>query len=220
MFKFADHRSPDSMASRLRRERLAWLLEVLSTIRGPARILDVGGTPGLWVDNRAALPDSLQVTFLNVHQVDTSALPGSISVLGDARRMTQFPDASFDMCFSNSVIEHVGTLYDQLAMAAEVRRVGRGYFVQTPNRYFPLEPHFHVPLWQFLPGPVREVAFRHLNLGWKRRQPDWLLARAEVEQVRLLSADEMGRLFPDATLRLERVGPLVKSIVAMRQPRD
>lgn len=197
---------------------MLWFFELLARFEAPVRVLDLGGTPELWKHNRADLPSACDVTFLNLYPVEVNGLEGATSVVGDARKLTAFADGAFDVCFSNSVIEHVGTLYDQLAMANEIRRVCRGYFVQTPNRYFPIEPHFLVPFWQFLPFRMRSVLLRFFSLGWMRRQPDWFLSRAEVEQVRLLSPGEMRRLFPDAELRLEQVGPLIKSLVAIRSP--
>jgi hypothetical protein len=132
--------------------------------------------------------------------------------------MPEFDDLAFDVCVSNSVIEHVGTLFDQQAMACEIRRVARSYFVQTPYRHFPIEPHFLVPGWQYLPVAVRCAIFRRFELGWMGRQPDPFLARAEVEQIRLLDARDMRALFPDAVILLERVGFLTKSLVARRLP--
>jgi hypothetical protein len=215
---FADNRRPDSLASRMRRRRLEWLNELLDARPEPVRILDVGGTAEFWRQNRDALTRRCELTLLNLAPADISGLPDAQALVGDGRRMPQFEDGGFDLVFSNSVIEHVGTLYDQMAMAAEVRRVGRGYFVQTPNRWFPLEPHYLMPLWQFWPLRLRAWLQRRRTLGWMRCQPDPLCARAEVEQVRLLDGWEMRRLFPDGERLAERVGPLVKSWVARRRP--
>ena len=78
----------------------------------------------------------------------------SLPDVGDAVDMPGISDGAFDVVFSNSVIEHVETYENQRRMAAEIRRVGRRYFVQTPNRHFPLEPHFLVPGFQLLPYPL------------------------------------------------------------------
>ena len=88
---------------------------------------------------------------------------------GDARQMPMFQDNEFDMCFSNSVIEHVGSAADQMSMAREVRRVAKGYFIQTPNAYFPLEPHFLIPGWQFASVALRARLLQLRNWGWVER---------------------------------------------------
>jgi hypothetical protein len=139
-------------------------------------------------------------------------------VVADARSLPGILDRTFDLCFSNSVIEHAGAPLDQAAMAGEMRRVARGYFIQTPYRHFPLEPHFLFPAWQYLPVRVRVALYQHLQLGWMGRQPDAALARTAVEQIRLLDRRAMRALFPDGNLREERVGPLVKSLIAVRRP--
>ena len=114
----------------------------------PVRILDVGGTEGYWKMGKLN-DDQVFVTLLNLTQVDVT-MPNMTSIAGDARKI-QESDLSFDIVFSNSVIEHVGTYKDQMQMAKEVHRIGKHYFVQTPNKYFPLEPHFLFPFFQFLP---------------------------------------------------------------------
>jgi hypothetical protein len=178
-------------------------------------VLDVGGSQSYWQMMLAAAPigDRLQVTVLNVAPQAVS-LPNFTFTVGDGRSMRQFADKQFDIVFSNSTIEHVGGSEDQRRMAAEVKRVGKGYYVQTPNRYFPIEPHFLFPGFQFLPLGARAWLLRHFNLGSTLRQRDPERARAEVEGIRLLSKQEVRELFPEATIQEERVCGLVKSFVA------
>jgi hypothetical protein len=129
--------------------------------------------------------------------------------------MGQFRAGEFDVVFSNSVIEHLGTLNEQRWMADEIRRVGKRYFVQTPNRYFPLEPHFLVPFFQFLPLRMRVQLVRRFDLGWYGMGgiPDPEHAEAVVRSIRLLSAGELLRLFPDGRLYRERLFGLTKSLI-------
>lgn len=114
---------------------------------------------------------------------------------------------SFDFVFSNSVIEHVGNHQDQLRMAREVCRVGKRYFIQTPNRYFPLEPHF-------LPLGIRVWLMQNFNLGWFPKTPDRQQAREIVDGIRLLGKEDFRSLFPNAMIYEEKVLGITKSFVA------
>jgi hypothetical protein len=99
-------------------------------------------------------------------------------------------------------------------MAEEVRRVGKRYFVQTPNRYFPLEPHFLFPFFQFLPIKVRVWLLQNFKLGWIEKTPDLQKATEIVESIRLLGKREFLSLFPHAHLYEEKVFGMTKSFVA------
>jgi ubiquinone/menaquinone biosynthesis C-methylase UbiE len=88
----------------------------------------------------------VDITLLNP-ELSESAPSNFTAFVGDGRSMPQFEDHQFDIVFSNSTIEHVGSIDDQRAMAREIVRVGRKYYVQTPNRYFPIEPHFVFPFF-------------------------------------------------------------------------
>jgi hypothetical protein len=128
--------------------------------------------------------------------------------------MEQFGQSEFDVVFSNSVIEHVGTYPDQMRMADEVRRVGKRYFIQTPNRFFPIEPHFLLPFFQFLPLELRAQLLSRFDLGWMQKTPDLEAARETVDSIRLLSRADLQTLFPEASLYAERFLGLTKSFVA------
>lgn len=99
-------------------------------------------------------------------------------------------------------------------MATEVRRIGRSYYVQTPNRNFPIEPHFVFPFFQFLPVSMRVWLIQHFNLGWCERTPDYAQALVEVTSIRLLDRRECQTLFPEANIIEERFCGAVKSFVA------
>ena len=176
-------------------------------------ILDVGGTGGFWDQMSSEGIDDLEIVVLNVHP-EHSPLANVTAAAGDGRDLSQFEDASFDVVFSNSVIEHLGTFEDQRRMADEVRRVGRRYFVQTPNRYFPLEPHFFFPGFQFLPMRARVGLVRRFALGYHEPLPDPQAARRAVAEIRLLAPRELRALFPDGSLYRERALGLTKSLVA------
>jgi hypothetical protein len=175
-------------------------------------ILDVGGAEAYWKTMGMDEEDQVSLTLLNLKKEDVT-LPNVTSVVGDAREI-HYDDNSFDVVFSNSVIEHVGSYADQMKMANEVRRVGKRHFIQTPNRFFPLEPHFLFPFFQFLPVPVRVRLLQNFNLGWFPRTPEARQAREIVESIRLLGKDEFLVLFPGSSLYEEKAFGMTKSFVA------
>ncbi|MGA2624069.1 MAG: class I SAM-dependent methyltransferase [Bacteroidota bacterium] len=211
--RFADDQKNNSLANRFRRERFAWFRSMLGTVARPCRILDVGGTELFWEQMGFIDETDVEVVLLNLSSVRVSRA-NFTSVAGDARDMRQFREQEFDVVFSNSVIEHVGDFDRQLKMAGEIMRVGKRYFVQTPNKHFPIEPHFLFPYFQFLPVRVRVFLVRHFSLGWVDRTPDREAAGVLVRSVRLPSASEMKKLFPQSTLYREKVLGLTKSFVA------
>jgi len=179
----------------------------------PVKILDIGGTTSFWEQRGWAGRDEFAVTTLNL-QAESNKWSNINSVTGDATRMPEFSDKSFDVAFSNSVIEHLFTFENQRKMASEIRRVARAYWVQTPNFWFPIEPHFHVPGWQWMPVAMRVALLRRRRCGWRGPCSSVEMAKALVTEVRLLTAREMRELFPGATLWRERFGGLTKSFVA------
>lgn len=130
-----------------------------------------------------------------------------------------FAPGTFDVVFSNSVIEHVGDWSAQRQFAREVRRLDAPYWVQTPNRNFPIEPHYLGIGVQWLPrslaGPYARIASVR---GWMP-SPDETLDDM-LSSIRLLNAREVEELFPDGEIRRERFGPLVKSFTAVRLRSD
>jgi hypothetical protein len=210
--KIADNRDETSLAVQFRRKRFAFFKSLLSQLKRPVSILDVGGAEGYWKTMGMDGDDQVFITLLNLTKEDVT-LPNLTGVVGDAREL-EFDDNSFDAVFSNSVIEHVGDRTDQIKMANEVRRVGQRYFVQTPNRYFPLEPHFLFPFFQFLPVTVRMRLLQNFSLGWFPRTPEPTRAREIVESIRLLGRDEFLGLFPGSGLYEEKVFGMTKSFVA------
>ncbi len=157
---------------------------------------------------------NVEITLLNL-QPQQIRNPGFVSVVGDARDLSRFNDQSFDVAFSNSVIEHVGGFDDQTRMAREMQRVGKRIFLQTPNRNFPLEPHFLFPFFQFLPLRCQVWLLMHFRLGWYSRFKNKETATEAAKSVRLLTRKELKELFPHATIRKEKIAGLTKSFVVM-----
>jgi SAM-dependent methyltransferase len=180
------------LATRARAHRHAAFFPPLPS---DARILDLGcGALGL----RGLEPDR-DITGCDL--ADRPDYPGPF-VRADAAEGLPFADGGFDLVYCSSVIEHVPP-NRRAAFAKELRRVGRGWFVQTPARSFPIEPHALLPGAHWLPVGLRRLYWR---LG----------AAGEWEEISLLSRAEMEALFGPA--RPERVGPLTKSWVSLRLP--
>jgi len=207
--RIVDNRERSSLANELRRKRFSLFKRLLSRLEGRIRILDIGGTQSYWEQMGFSSTDEACITILNITK-PTDSIPDFTNTVGDARKI-QFNNMSFDVVFSNSVLEHVGDYEDQRRMAEEVKRVGKRYFIQTPNKYFPIEPHFLFPFFQFLPLSIRVWMVRQFNMGWYRRISDYKEARELVESVRLLKKGELIALFPDATIIPEKFMGMTKS---------
>jgi hypothetical protein len=202
-----------ALRQRFRRRRMQRLLSV-SPLRADWRVLDVGGTLDIW----AHCPVCPRLVLLNTPRAGGEPEPpGTDVVFGDGRCLP-FADRSFDLAFSNSVIEHVGDEASQIAFASEIRRVGKRYWVQTPDRWFPIEQHLWTPFIHFLPQSLQRAIVPRFSV-WQ------LLVRVRNDQrryyldhylgtVRLLSMRDLRRLFPEATIIRERIFGLSKSLVA------
>ena len=188
------------------RERRYRLFLELCDVKPDEAILDVGAGVGGALER---FNDTNPIVALELEPEHTGWLEGSNVrvVKGDGTRM-EYADGEFPLVYSNSVIEHVPKEL-QAAFASEVARVGQRYFVQTPNRWFPIEPHYQTPFFHFLPVRLRKLVNRHVTLGW-REKGHW-------EDVNLLTARQLRRLFPDAEIHRERLFGLTKSLMAVRR---
>lgn len=94
-----------------------------------------------------------------------------------------FPDHSFDVCWSNAVIEHVGEKERQILFIKEIKRVAKVAFITTPNRFFPVEVHTRIPLLHYLPKKVFDFCLRLLGQGWASGDYMYLLSLGEVRKI-------------------------------------
>ncbi|MBN2547602.1 MAG: class I SAM-dependent methyltransferase [Anaerolineales bacterium] len=215
--KIFDHRQEATLAASFRRKRFELLYTLVQELPCPVRILDVGGEQRFWEMMGLVNTPDYQVVLLNIVPQQVS-WPNFRALTGDATDLSRFADHSFDVAFSNSVIEHLGSYPNQQRMAEEIRRVGQAYYVQTPNLFFPLEPHFLVPLFQFFPFRLQVALLQRFNLGWYHRMPSREQAEAHIRSHRLLRRTELQALFPDGKLYLEKVCGLTKSFIVHRFP--
>jgi hypothetical protein len=203
---------PTSLAARARARRWAEFEGRFPQL-DRMRVLDLGGAPHQW---RQAAKRPEQVVILNL-DVSHHAPEGWLEqVHGDACD----PPAAlrrerFDLAFSNSVIEHVGGHARRAAFADTVHACADRHWVQTPYRYFPIEPHWLFPGFQFMPLRVRVELSRRWPYGHIRSATP-SSALADVCGVELITLTEMAGYFPDSAIWRERVAGLTKSLVAVR----
>jgi len=169
------------------REKKYWLFEQLLQPTAEARILNVGAsgsTAGLADQFEAFYPRRDRVVGGGLVAADVRdyarSFPEVKALVFDGCALP-FADQSFDVVYSNAVLEHLPGWEAQQRFAAEVRRVGRAWFVTTPNFWYPLEAHYHLPLWQFLPTRWQQRLAR--ALGKTPYPPLCLLSRRQLKQL-------------------------------------
>ena len=192
-----------------RRRRTNWMYTEFGSCKS---VIDLGGTAESWPRN--PFPN---LTLVNVLAGPNRLPPGSCYVRADACHTTL--QGTFDLAYSNSVIEHVGTWDRQRQFAGEMMRLGRRIYCQTPNRWFPVEPHYLTAFVHWLPPQwFGHRAHRWLTLqGLSRKpSPNESLRTRQQEAIRLLSKRELKELFPGCHIRVERLMGWPKSYIAWR----
>lgn len=207
------------MMRRFRGRRFALFRDRLSP-RPSDTLLDVGGYPGFWSQYEPVVG---RLDCLNIHEVawENSSSPAHQirTLVGDGCAL-EMADGSYDILFSNSVIEHVGTWEAQEAFAREARRVGKALWIQTPAYECPIEPHYMGLYIHHLPKRWQLRLIRWVTLwGWLHC-PSKEQIQHEVQTIRLLTRQEMALLFPDCEILTERLfGLIPKSYIAFRKRR-
>jgi len=215
-----------SLSDRFRAGRDVLLRDVIASAprRGTTlRILDLGGRGVYWqrlgldfLRERSVVIDILNLTETEHYAAEDGSDVFSY-VVGDACALP-YADGSYDLCHANSVIEHVGLWRDMERFAREVRRVAPSYYVQSPNFWFPVDPHFwRLPFQHWLPRPARARLMQWLPLATAGRARGLSEAYGFVDSSRMVSRAQMRCLFPDAALHAERVLLLAKSYTAVRK---
>ena len=212
-----------SLAARARRRRFQAFLQRFPELAS-MRVLDLGGEAHTWTSNSVR---PREVVLLNLdwrakeQEAELGGTPESAWITplgGDAcNPPPAVAEDHFDLVYSNSVIEHLGGHLRRRYFAQVVRTLGDRYWVQTPYRYFPVEPHWLFPGFQFLPLRARGAIHRRWPLGSSAGRSDSPeRAVGIVLDVELLSASAMSFYFPDAEIVRERLGGLTKSLIAVR----
>ena len=205
--------------SRISRERKLKLFERQMKPEAHEKVLDVGAQVSsnpVDVQFIDAYPWKENITAANIMQdfldVVKSRYPSINTQLADARRLP-WPDKHFDIVFSNAVIEHVGDFADQRQMASEIMRVGKRWFVTTPNRWYPFEFHMRMPFVTWLPGQsyLGFSKIVHYSPYWRK----YIFGRRYGGQLRLMSARELKKCFPNSRIIKQRVTFMAETLIVV-----
>lgn len=219
LFQYDD---PRSLGARLRRRRLPLLMNTIETVARDLgrriRVVDLGGTITYWSMVPGESLTSYVSNIVLVNRVQVSAdYPAPFSFLqGDACDLPELDNNKFDLVHSNSVIEHVGGWHRMRRFADEVHRLAPAHYIQTPNFWFPFEPHFGVPFFQWFPESTRARLCLRFALGHYRRCTTIDEAMKLVQRTQLLDGQQMRLLFPESHIHRERLLALTKSLIAIR----
>ncbi len=208
--------SPNSFGAKARLKRWELFRETFPNIED-MNLLDLGGTAETW---HRSPTKPRRVTVLNLFEPGEPDGDSILAIKGDGCNATAALAAAgagtrFDIVFSNSLIEHVGGHARRCELASEIDGLAPRHWVQTPYRYFPVEPHWLFPGMQFMPVAARVQVANHWPLVHTR--PNTIdEARDAVLWTELLSIAEMQDYFPTSTILKERVLGMAKSLIAVR----
>lgn len=193
-------------------------------VEGRFRILDLGGRADYWQRLGFEFLDRFDIEVICINQTEAELCTDGIrhprlsTAVGDACNLVDYPNLSFNMVHSNSVIEHVGNFASKRAFAMEVSRLAPAYYVQTPYAWFPVDPHWpKLPMFHWLPLSLRYKLLCRFSLGWGGRYSNVDHAMQDLEGTILLDLHQMNSLFGDAIIRRERLLGLTKSLIAERR---
>ena len=206
--------------SRISRQRKLELFSATMKPDGQMAVLDVGaeanpnGNRGLqlidsysWKNNLCAINlSSEHISMINRHYPEIKA------TTGDACKLP-WPDKHFDIIYSNAVIEHVGDFEKQKQMASEIMRVGKRWFVTTPNRWYPFEFHLRLPLVTWLPRHGYLLAGSIVGFNHKRKK--YTFRMKKYSGLRLMTATELKECFPDSRIIKQRVTFMAETLIAV-----
>lgn len=203
--------------SGFRRRRMRLFFDIFK-ISKPFKILDVGGTPSLWewyATENSIMHMSNTILNLRFYGVSSNRGLKYKYIIGNALYLP-FKDKSFDIVFSNSLIDHLYTFGNQKIFASEAMRVGKGYFIQTWNKKFPYEPHYLTPFIHFASKTFQKRAIRYLTVYGIIAKPSQEHINDLVDQIIPSTRSEIRALFPDGYMIEKKVIGITKDFIVYR----
>lgn len=205
--------------------RSALLRQRLGGIKRPVRVVDLGGTRGMWDRWGFSASDGLLITLANNHEYDRVGRDEKVEDAGyfmrenvDIRSLDPSYYERFDLVFSNSMLEHLYDRKHQQLVARSIVACGKPYFIQVPNRNSIVDPHFPHPLVPFFGAWPRSLQARALCLSGLRggkRMPSVESALKRLENYVPLARSDLTDLFPNARIYTERLAGIPMSLVAI-----
>ena len=199
----------NSLGNKFRKKRFSFFLKKFDSLNKPITLLDIGGKINFWENRGLAGNNDYKITVLNIEK-EKSNYSNINCLIGDATNLNQFKNKSFDIVHSNSVIEHLYNFENQKKMASEIMRVGQKYIVQTPNKYFFIEPHYLLPFFNIVPEKLKYLILTKTKLS-RLKKWDKNFTKQYIKEIRLLSEKEMKTLFPKSKIYFEKFLGMNKS---------
>lgn len=213
--KVLDNTKAGSLANKFRKKRFLYFLDIVEKMKKPVKVIDLGGTENFWEQMGIAGNNDFIITLLNLNIEETSYY--NIKPLkGDVLELSPSDLAQHDVIFSNSLIEHIPSYIEQKKFAEMVLACNKPYYIQTPNFYFPFEPHFLFPCFQFFPYSLRKFLVMNFNMGWYRKCSSDEEANKLINSIRLLKRKELLEIFPECKLIKEKFIFITKSFILTR----
>ncbi len=204
-----------SKSQNFREQRNNLFIKLTNALPRPLKIVDIGGTVEFWQKTKLYNNSDYQITLINLDkQIGKNNLNCHKA---DGCNLKIFKENQFDITFSNSTIEHLNCWQKQIKMAKEIRRVGKFYFIQTPNYYFPIEPHFHLPFFQFIPDSIKKSVIRNSSLEGRGETRNENEIEKNINSINLLTRRKLRKLFPEGKIANEKYWGITKSFIAYSQ---
>lgn len=218
--KIFDYKTEDSVVNTIRKKRFNLIrifFEEMIRQKGTIKVLDIGGDFAYW-KNVGWTDTRCQFFLLNLEQ---SPVPPGYdnfhAVTGNALELP-YKYGDFDIVFSNSVIEHMGSEEGQEKFAMNVKKIASCYIIQTPSLWFPLEPHARIPFFQFIPHAIRAFLIMGFDINYFPRAKEYRKAVIVSKTTIMFTKRRFQRLFPDAKIIVETWMGLPKSYIAIIAP--
>ncbi len=195
-----DINNSKSLAVKVRQENFKIFKNLVLSFGRKVKVLDFGGRQTYWEMMEFIDPNIIDVTLINLEDIQVS-LPNFRAIKMDVLDLNIFK-FDCDIIFSHSLIEHI----DHKKFAELISYFRKPYFIQTPNKHFPIEPHFMIPLFQYFPLWLKMTCVRNF-----RKELEY-----EVESIKLLDRKELERLFPNSTILGGKLFIFIQSFVVYK----